>query len=173
MFVLMIPWSCLQQSLALDHAKEAQLRHARFEIGQLTMVKTANAEEARAMGERITVLEAELKAHEVVLAEAQRQRDENESLRDMSEFSKEAQRAAELQRDDATRASRRPRRAEDEETTALDRPARRLGHVVATVHGVGRRARVRGRCVLGRPISDLAVVDREKIAGDEREGAYV
>ena len=29
---------------------------------------------------------------------------------------------------------------------------------------------MRGRCVLGRPTRRLAVVDREKIAGDEREG---
>ena len=79
---------------------EAQLRDARFEIGQLSMLRAAHAEEVRTLNEKLSTLTGELRTKEGLMAEAQRFREENDSLRDLHAFSEEAASAAEQRRAD-------------------------------------------------------------------------
>ena len=96
-----------REAKSLDH----QLRQARFEQGQLTMLKTAHLDEIRTLKEKVGALVEELRERDVLLAAADRYKEENEALKDQSAFSAEAQQAAEAQRSDMEKTVERQLRA--------------------------------------------------------------
>ena len=69
---------------------EGQLRQVRFEAGQLSMIKVAQADELKSLKEKLSQLDSEAKDREARLSEAAGYRKENEELRELHRASVEA-----------------------------------------------------------------------------------
>jgi DNA repair exonuclease SbcCD ATPase subunit len=96
-----------RESQSLDH----QLRQARFEAGQLTMVKTAQLDEIRNLKDKVSELSEQQREMKVLLDAADRYREENEALKDETAMSQEAAQAAELSKADLEKTVERQLRA--------------------------------------------------------------
>ena len=70
---------------------EAQLQHAKFEIGQMTLRETASKDELASLKDRSMKMIEEVRARDELLDAGRRQREEFDALKDMHEMAVEAQ----------------------------------------------------------------------------------